>query len=346
MSDVFNYQLLVKNAAGEYIGQITQFRNLRFGKRLNNYGSAEFDISVRDGKAASLIQLRKNTIEIRKKYTIDTEVWAGEQAVLRASLEQSGNSWMTITCYTFFEQLQHRMTGAEVSFDDTDQGQIAWSLINTTNMDSDTGITQGIIEATTQRDRTYYNQNVYEAITNLSETISGFDFEVTDSKEFNVYSVKGVDKTDSIIIKYGKNAINVVIEQDFRNPVTRAVVLGEASGEDSLQRVEREDAGQIAEYGLREGRIQDMDVSTVGSLQAKGDSLLRKFSSPLIKVDFNLVRNFEPSVENFSEGDSIRLILKDGYFNIDEEYRIFEWNMTIDETSTENLSLVLGKFTL
>ena len=88
----------------------------------------------------------------------------------------------------------NRYTDAVVEYASTDAGEIAWDLIdnsqNQTN--GDLGITKGIIETTQNRDRTYYNQNIMEAIVNLSNVIGGFDFEFTHNKVFNVYAVKGL----------------------------------------------------------------------------------------------------------------------------------------------------------
>src|SRR5690606_27872289 len=136
------------------------------------------------------------------------------------------------------------------------------------------------------------------------------------------------------------------IDEDFTNPANRAIVLGEAVDQASLARVERDDLTLQATYKLREMRIQEMDISETQTFEDKGDAAIRKYGQPLIKVDFDLVGNSSPSIIDFRLGDGIRLIVNEGIYGIDEEYRVFEWSVDFDDNNVERLSLILGKFTI
>lgn len=340
-----DYRVIVKDSNGNTLGELTSFRKLTFGKRLNNFGEASFDIPANDPNVSTLISLRQNTIEIyRRSGATSVLVWAGQQALAKGELTEKGNNWITVFCYTWYEKLLHRYTVAEKVFSTTDAGAIAEELITDANSDDDTGITIGTIATTTNRDRTYNNQNVGQAIINLANVVSGFDFEITDTKVFNVYEILGEDKTDSVIFEYGHNIKNMTIEEDFVNPINRAIVLGEATGETELQRVERNDAGLQTTYGLFEGRFTEISTSNLGTLQDKGDAAIRKYGLPLIKVSFDLVGNNTPSIETFGCGDGIGLIAAWGYYNIAEQYRVFEYEITFNSKNVERLELVLGKF--
>ena len=343
------YRIIVKDENGVVLGEVDTFNSVRFGKRLNNYGQAEFSMKVIDEKAGLFVDLRKNTVEIYREDQLNrTLVWAGEQALARARLTESGNNWVTVHSFTWFEQLFHRYTSAFVEYGDVgsemDQGAIAEDLIDTTNADDPTKITIGTITPTFDRIRKYYNQNIAEAIINLANVQNGFDFEVTDAGAFNADLIIGTDKTDSVVFRYGHNVKNVEIIEDFTNPINRAIVLGEAVGETTLQRVERNDSALQTEYGLREGRLQELDVSGLSTLEDKGDASIRKYGEVLLKVEFDLIKNVTPSIDQFTVGDGIRLIIQNGLYNIDEQYRVFEWEVTFDEKSTEKLKLTLGKF--
>jgi len=352
ISDVpkkLGYRIIVKDQNGVIIGEVDAFKSVKFSKRLNDYGEADFDMKVTDEKALSFVDLRKNTIEIyRENNLTNTLVWAGEQALCRSKLTESGNNWATVHSFTWFEQLYHRYTPAYVAYgavgSEVDQGAIVEDMIDVTNADDATKITIGTIVATFDRIRQYYSQNIAEAIINLANVIDGFDFEVTDAGAINIDSVIGNDKTDSVVFRYGHNIKNVDIVEDFTNPVNRAIVLGEAVGETTLQRVERDDATLQTAYGLREGRLQEMDVSGLSTLEDKGDAAIRKYGDVLLKVEFDLIRNISPSIDTFTVGDAIRLIVQNGMYNIDEQYRVYEWEVTFDADSTEKLKLTLGKF--
>lgn len=339
------YRVIIKDKAGNSLGELINYRSIKFGKRLNNYGQAEFDIMTADPKAATFISLRKNTIEIHREINTSlTKVWAGEQATSRAELKDSGDNWASVYCFSWFEQLFHRYTAAEVIFSDTDQGAIASSLINTTNALDQTRVNVGTVATTKDRDREYNNQNIGEAIINLANLSSGFDFEVDEDGDFNADWILGADKTNSVIFKYGHNIKNATVIEDFSSPVNKAIVLGEATTETTLQRVERNDAALQAEYGLREDRLQEMDIVGISTLQDKGDAAIRKYGVPLFKVEFELVRNLAPSIDSFDVGDGIRLIIQDGIYDIDEQFRVFEWEVTYDSAGTEKLKLTLGNF--
>jgi ReqiPepy6 Gp37-like protein len=338
------FRIKVRDQNGDELGEFDVYRSLKFNKRLNNYGQCSFEIPGNQEKASSLISLRRYSVYIYRTVDgTDTLVWSGEQAMREGTLENDGSNWVTIHCFTWLEQLNSRYTAAEVPFTSQDAGEIAWELIDTSQglTGGDMGITEGTIIPTTDRDRTYYNQNIMEAIINLANVLSGFDFEITDAKIFNVYAIKGVDKTAEILLEYGVNMTSAHIIEDFVKPVNKAIVLGEAIGEDNLQRIERVDTDSRDLYGLRESTLSEMDVSEVESLEDKGDALLRKYSTQVLKVDMQLKKSFL-SVTDFDIGDLIRLKIVNGIYNIDQTYRIFEYQVVYASDNTETLQLTLG----
>lgn len=209
----------------------------------------------------------------------------------------------------------------------------------------DLGITEGTIEATMDRDRTYNNQNIAEAIISLTNVIEGFDFEITDNKVFNVKTLIGEDKTESVILDYGSNVLSCRITEDFSTPVNRAIILGEASDDTELLRIERNDLTSQTDIKLREDVATESDVSETETLNEKGDAILRKYSTPLLKIDIDILPN-TPNITQFSLGDLIMIRIVYGFYNIKEEYRVFEWEVEYNSDGTEKLSLVLGKFTI
>lgn len=209
----------------------------------------------------------------------------------------------------------------------------------------DLGITEGTIEATMERDRTYNNQNIAEAISNLTNVIEGFDFEITDNLVFNVKVLIGEDKTESIILDYGSNILSCRITEDFSQPVNRSIVLGEVSDNSSLVRIEREDLVSQTAIKLREDAVTEWDVSETETLNEKGDAILRKYAYPLLKIDLDILPN-TPNITQFSLGDLIIVRIVKGFYNIKEEYRVFEWEVKYNSDGTEKLTLVLGKFTI
>lgn len=337
------YKILVKDADGNNLGEFNTFRELKFGKKLNNYGECSFQIPVNDTKASLLIALRIYTVWI---YRDEILVWAGEQAIRQGDLDEAGDNWATIICYDWLEQLNSRFTVAEKIYTYQNGSDIAWDLINETQTDDDgdLGITQGTLEATTFREKTYANQNVMEAIISLANLQNGFDFEINNSKVFKISNFIGIDRSETLILEYGINVKTVRITEDFSSPSTRAIVLGQTGTVGDQVRVERNDAAQRAIYGLREFMQSYMEESDLDSLEAMGDAILAKYSAPLMKVALDLVRSSTPTLADFSLGDLLRVKIKKGIYNIDENFRIFEWGINYGADDTETLSLTLGNF--
>lgn len=338
------YKIQVKDGSGNYIGEFPNFRALQFGKRLNNYGSCSFEVPVSDPGAESLIALRIYSIEVWRDTVL---IWAGEQANRQGTLDNKGNNWVAIYCYDWFEQLLSRFTDSEVIFTGVDAGEIAWELIDTSQglSNGDLGITEGTIETTMDRDRTYYNYNIGQAIINLSNVINGFDFEINNSKIFNVYALQGIDRTDSIILEYGINVSDMRITEDFSKPVNKAIILGDSGDPMDPLRVERNDASLQTQYKLREGLSNEITVSETATLEESGDAMIRKYGTALLKISMGIVRK-SPTIADFALGDLITVKVKSGIYNINKIFRIFEWQVNYNTDNTETLNLTLAEFTI
>lgn len=343
-----NYRIVVQNATGTKLGEFDTFKNLKINKRLNNYGTCSFDIPVNDPKADSLVALRLYTVWI---YREDDDgsllIWAGEMASRSGSLTSDTNNWVTINCFDWLEILNSRFTVYEKIYDNEDAGAIAQDLIETTNADGsygDTGITIGTIEATVNRDREYHNQNIMQAIIDLSSIELGFDFEITNNRVLNIKSLIGEDKTDSVVFEYGHNIASGTILEDFSKITNRSIVLGEAIGETDLQRVEVDDTVSQPLYKLREQQVSMMEQSELSTFTEKGQAVNAKYGAPLFTIDITIKKSSSPSIADFSIGDSVRVKIKNGIYDIDEDFRVFEWSVTYGTDNSEQLSVVLGNF--
>lgn len=54
---MIEYRILVKDHNNIAIGEFPVFRNLKFSKRLNNYGECSFEVPVSDPAIRSLVAL-------------------------------------------------------------------------------------------------------------------------------------------------------------------------------------------------------------------------------------------------------------------------------------------------
>lgn len=236
-----------------------------------------------------------------------------------------------------FALLERRPTPVSLTYTAEDAGQIAWSLINgTSGTLGPTGINEGTIQATVDRDRTYENTTIAEVIVQLTEVQGGFDFEIAPVDdgvtigEFNVYASQGQDRTigdQAVVFEFGPDTISNVRKcgRETQSPINWVRALGEGG-----IIAEASDATSIAKYGAFADIIQALDVSEQSTLEAKAQGALRP--------DPIRVTNFEPDPElapqpwrDYWLGDLVIFRADLGSLNLDIRARVNGIELDIDE---------------
>lgn len=339
------YNILIKNSNDVAIGEFNSYQKIEFGKRLNNYGTANITLPINDSKASSLVALRRNTVWI---YRGADNIWSGEMALRKGELDNKGGGLITIYCFDWLEQLRNRYTEKDLRYDQVDQGEIAWDVVNRSQSqeNGDFLFRRGVITHTKLRDREYHSQNILDILINLSKVIDGFDFEISNARLFNISPQIGIYRGATVKLKHGENMHAKSILEDFTNPVNRAIVQGQPIIEDpEILRVERNALTEQGIYKLREDLYSDLDISEEETFQEKGDALLQKYKQALIQIDIDITPT-SPKITDFSLGDIVPNIIKKGIYDINENYRIFEWKVTYTPDNVEKISLVMGKYTI
>ncbi len=339
-----DYRVVITEKDGTEIGEIKNYLSIRFEKRLNNYGTCEIKLPLNEPELTSLISLRKYETKI---YRDDVLVWAGEQVHLVGTLSKSNEDPVTLTSFDYLELFNSRFTDSSAIYISTDAGAIAWDLINDSQnkTDGDFGVEKGSIETTVDRDRSYYTANIMQSIINLSSVVNGFDFEITDEKIFNVYARKGIDRSSTVSFEYGLNmANNIKIESDFTKPVNQAIALGSGFNENQL-REEVTDTASRAVNKLRQGRSVNSDVSSTTTLQEKGQEVITQFKQPLINVSFKQVPNTTPNFGSLLIGDSVRIRIFTGIFQIDNTFRIYGLTVSVSQSGEETIEYLVSLYT-
>lgn len=335
-----SYRIVSTTKDGTEIGEFINFTKLSFSKRLNNYGTCTFEVPLSEPHLDSLISLRNYEVKI---YRNNTLVWAGEQTHITAKIDKNSIEPMTVTCQTYLEMLNNRFTDQTVTYSSTDAGAIAWDLIDDSQnlTDGDFGITQGTINTTVNRDRTYNNQNIMDAIINLSKVAGGFDFEITDEKVFNVYSRMGIDRSETTIFEYTTNIDNIQIELDFTNPVNQGIALGQGfEGSQLIQTYT--DTSARSTYKLRQGKTEDPSVSVGATLTTNATALVRVRKQSVLNLSFNQIQDTRPFFGTLMLGDLVRIIVNRSIFNIDNIYRIYAFSVKVDNKGSETIQYLVS----
>lgn len=252
----------------------------------------------------------------REIYVINssgTTVYAGYVSDLQFTKGQGLQGTLIVASKGFFSLLRKRYTtsNAKVVYTATDASDIAWDLIDDTQVKTsgNFGITRGTDPTTTSRDRTYLRANIAEAIEDLSavEIKNGFDFEIDNSKIFNVYYPEKGTQRDNIILEDGFNILTYEIRKTFIDDMINQVhVVGEGFGTDAPVETRDSEAIYKSNFFLLEAVQSEKDVKESATLQAKGDAMLDRLKYPQKYITVTC-RDNNPVLTDYSVGDRLKV---------------------------------------
>lgn len=331
-----HYQIVIRNKDGDEVGEFTDWTDLIFSDRLNNYGSCEFKVPVSSENLIELVSLRRYETLIKRNGVI---VWAGEQTNRFGQLQANSPNYITVISHTFVEMLNAMYTTPYVRYDQIDEGEILKNLVDDYQAQTggDLGLTFGEYETGELRDREYFNQNILEAFVNMSEVINGPDFYITHDKEINIVPTRGIDKSALIVLEWGVNLNDITISEDFSTPANYAIVLGAGFGSEQIIGSYVDTAARGI-YGLRQQRSSEIDVGDTTTLDAKAEGLVRKYKQPIMIIESNQFPNTKPSFGSLGLGDTVRKKVREGIYDINNRFRIYAYNVKIDKDGVERVS--------
>ncbi len=335
------YSIVVRDKSSNYLGEFTNWTNLRFSERMNNYGSCSFSAPVISEELEHLVSMRRYETIVRRN---GVDVWAGEQTNRYGSLSVDSPNFITITSHTFEEMLNSMYTPRFVRYENEDEGDILKDLVDTfqAQTNGNLGLTFGTYLTGTNRDREYNTDNILEAFINMSNVLNGPDFYITKNKQINIVKHRGIDKSKNIMLEWKTNIKSISISEDFSTPTTKATVLGAGFGSEQL--IHSETNVPLSEvYGLREQRSSEVDVSIQSTLEAKAQALIRKYKQPLQTIQISQVPSTVPDFGSIGLGDSIKIRVDEGFYNIDNTYRVYGYDVSIDKDGKESIEYIIGQ---
>jgi len=343
------YQLFIQYASGD-IFEIP-YLNLDFTDQLNVGKNARFKLAYSDVEkicdAYSTTVMFLLTAGIRTIYVTKnmTKIYLGVITDFILGKDDKGLLTIDVASVGLSTMLKKRFTGSLRTFVATDAGTIAWTLINESQLSdvpySSFGIVQGLIQTSVSRDRTFRFSEVHDSIYKMSadNLKNGFDFEVDNNSNFNVfYPSKGMNRPEIFLDKGN------IRSWGFQKPLilnltNKVYVLGEGY-DDALQWVLRTaDVAYRSAFKTLEGTVNERDTGTVANLNDKGDKYLIDNQSPML--DFRIQHtDGDPDILNYDIGDLLRVKLDE--VDINNEYkRVLSRQITID---TQGLCLVTVRF--
>jgi hypothetical protein len=338
------YEFIIKDKAGNALAVLDGARNRKYEDVLNGSGMASFSISAKDEKlSADLILPGNKELYIYKNGDLK---WGGEIAHWRLDLDGATDQIM-VTARGFLNLLDKKLAGSPSSprvFTNTDAGSIAWTLIDESQagLNSSFGITQGVIETTKNRDRTFEGETVKEAILSLSSNNikEGFDFEVDANKQFSVYSFKG-ETRDDVFFEWGVNITSLFLSTDSTSMANQVLALGEGVGVEMVTATANSDTNLQEQYKVRQKKISLKTVSNPDTLldHASKEISLTQAQQQIVGLRYKNVLD----VSNpFFVGDSPRVKVKYGMVEFEQNLRVYAKKVNISDNDDEDIELVFN----
>ena len=287
----------------------------------------------------------------------DAEFPEGAQTVLAAPTTTT----FTYTTGTSATVAETTLTGVnKVQFQVVQIVNDLWTRAKTTLANSNMAwITTGTIEnPVTESDgsiplalpdyKTYYKRILFVlkdlAAFAVSDTTNIVSFEITPSGTFNFWKDRGVDRTSTVVFRYGDDKISSFGDTaqpvEYRNTI---IAVGSQPFEITGQTTVTDASGQT-EYGRREETIYLQYVRTDTELQRIADLRLSRAKRILPTIFLNThLNSFTPPGATgaaFDVGDTVKVKIDWGITNVDGPYLVTGIKVIV-QRGTERVRLLL-----
>jgi len=342
------YQIDVTNSRLIRFDSITTFKNLSYDNTLDAVGAASFDLSVQDPKASATNLVRfRNVVAIKRNGGI---VWAGPITDINGSYTDV-KGYLTISCNSWLYHLQARLTDAIKYYPAQDISLIAWDLINTaqTRTNGYLGITQGSTPTSITRDRSYEYKPMSDCLIEMSQIISGFDFDftyVTNSNNkltgvlFNTYPNRmGTIRKDLNPFTVGRNVKKVEITTSGQPIYNYSTMTGAGTGE-NLYTSQIEYANSELAFTRREVYQSVSDAALATTVSYYNAAYLNTYSVESALIDLNLYQNKYPLLGDYNIGDTVFLnsAVGSSYLNFtNKPARVVKIQVQVDDQGAETI---------
>ena len=292
----------------------SDFNSLTYKETLHQVGDCSFSMRV-DADKVTLTNLKHyNIVEVCEDD--GTVRWVGVIIYRRVLLNV-----VNINCYGLIYLLSKRLTGATDAFGTT-AGNVASSLLSTTNSADNTQVSAGTLNNATAVSITFTRSNIFDAL-NALVGASGGQFRVNPNKTLDFKSSIGSDLSANVVFQYRQgliasaNILKFQVEDDSKNIITKTY------GESGVLTSTQSDAGLNTNYGLFEEYKNFREITDQPTLDSSTSKNNRDSElSPLLDLSPKVTDNFEV-------GDVVKVQIENNLVSINASYQIIEKTVKI-----------------
>jgi len=333
------YSLLIKNAAGSNINEITNHKGFGYNFELNRAGSCEFTTNIDFGNKFTMANLYPY-LSYLDIYRYNTKVWSGVLNKIPSGNVGPETGSINFTFSGYLKLLEKMRMGAlGETYTATEQGTILWTMLNNfqSQPNGNYGITLGNVSTGIIRDRTYSAfKNIYDAFIEMCAVIDGCDIEVTIEKVLNVYAHKGHRLNH--VFEYGKNISDFSFSIDGDSIVNNSIVVGSGEGVDMLYSIAHNMQSQ-EKYGLKQNVTQKSDVIILDTLTGYAQGEVNEYGEPTQIFGLQAMVQDDPPMGSYEVGDEIRCIVNKGWASFDKYLRIKKISVDVNAEELETVKV-------
>lgn len=258
-----------------------------------------------------------------------------------------GNNEMVVKCSGFLDLFRDRyITKTYTQVEATD---IARDMLDDTQVVyGDFGVVDGVQQYNTGvlRDREYIDQNIKDALMNLTDLIDGnFDFAFTHDRKFNTYEMQGTYRPN-LKLTYPYNIKSISTPKTALNLYNYTIGLGSGFGEETVRSEggDAQDAASRLNYGTRMRIVSFNSVKDQAVLDQNTATENAKTKDLLILPKLTVAGEFL-DLNTVWVGDRIPVEIQ-GHptLPLDDIYRIEQITVNIDENDAEDISLTVDNY--
>lgn len=346
MQPKYELELWINNVLVGDISKLAQSRTYTIKRNDREELSFTLDVKAFEDYCATL---GSEPIEVLEAYVTDVRVKRngkylfGVQVVdMQYTFDEAGAK-VEVKCTGFLDLMMDRYV--TINYNQVDAAAIARDLIAETQaVMGSFGITNGITEDSGKpRDRNYVDQNVKDAIMNLTDLSDGkFDFKFLADRTFETYLNMGTTR-DNLKFTYPYNIKSMTVPRTALNLYNYIIALGSGFGEETL-RSEASDTASRLNYGTRQKILSFNSITEQPTLdqQAVSEVLIRKdiVMLPKLKVDGEFC-----DLNTVWVGDVIPVNTQ-GFTSLplDGMFKIEQITVSLDANDAEDIDLVVDNF--
>jgi len=308
------------------------FYDFQWRVEINKAGSMEFVIPVNHEKATATNLALFNKVIVEKD---GIGKFIGYIENLQVDTEE-----IQVKCVGMLGFFEKRLYTASISSADIDTTMFA--ILTATNSAGATGISNGtstgVSGAITSMD--FSRSSVLDAWQKIAN-FGDIEFEIDTDRNFNLYTEMGVDKSDSIFLRYNTTQLPTATILEFDVEVDGGDMANSVTGiRDGGSTASKTDATSIAAYGLLEESKNFAQTANATDLETETQNYLdtskNEFYSPKITLNPNYITESDIDL-----GDTVSVQLFNGFINVDLEERIIKKTVSVGEDGMETVSLEL-----